>query len=113
MNRLTTCPFTGPKKFCDGPNFLSQLKNLTAFMPCPITGPKMFWAGPNFCIRPKIYLHIVAVTNILCQTKKSFALCKIVFCPDTKVFEEALNAVKFLGWHKIFGGAQNFVGPVK
>ena len=25
------CPFTGPKMFCDGPNFLSQPKNLTAF----------------------------------------------------------------------------------
>ena len=25
------CPFTGPKMFCGGPNFLSQPKNLTAF----------------------------------------------------------------------------------
>ena len=25
------CPFTGPKKFWAGPNFLSQPKNLTAF----------------------------------------------------------------------------------
>ena len=25
------CPFTGPKMFCSGPNFLSQPKNLTAF----------------------------------------------------------------------------------
>jgi hypothetical protein len=25
------CPFTGPKMFCAGPNFLSQPKNLTAF----------------------------------------------------------------------------------
>ena len=25
------CPFTGPKIFYDGPNFLSQPKNLTAF----------------------------------------------------------------------------------
>ena len=25
------CPFTGPKMFCAGPNFLSQGKNLTAF----------------------------------------------------------------------------------
>ena len=25
------CPFTGPKMFCVGPNFLSQSKNLTAF----------------------------------------------------------------------------------
>ena len=25
------CPFTGRKMFCAGPNFMSQLKNLTAF----------------------------------------------------------------------------------
>jgi hypothetical protein len=30
-----------------------------------------------------------------------------------KSFEEALNAVKFLGWLKKFGPAQNILGPVK
>ena len=59
-------------------------------MSCPFVGPKMFWAGPIFCAGPKIYLHIVAVTNIL-----------------------ALNAVKFLGWLKKLGPAQNILGPVK
>ena len=76
-------------------------------MPCPFTGPRMFCAGPNFCARPKIYLHIVAVTNILCQTKRWFAFSKIGFYAGTKDFEEALNAVKFLGWLKKFGPAQN------
>ena len=28
---LIPCPFTGPRMFCAGPNFLSQPKNLTAF----------------------------------------------------------------------------------
>ena len=28
---LMLCPFTGPKMFCAGPNFLSRPKNLTAF----------------------------------------------------------------------------------
>ena len=28
---LMPCPFTGPKMFCAGPNFLSQPKNLTSF----------------------------------------------------------------------------------
>ena len=55
----------------------------------PFTGPK------NFCASPKIYLHIVAVTNILCQTKRWFAFSKIGFCAGKRVFEEALNAVKF------------------
>ena len=66
-------------------------------MPCPFTGPKMFWAGPNF----------------LCQTKRWFAFSKNLFCADTKVFEEALNAVNFLGLLKKFGSAQNSLGPVK
>ena len=92
-------------------------------MPCPFTGPKMFWAGPNilsqtkyfepdqiFCARPKIYLHIVAVTNILCQTKRLFAFSKIGFFATTKFFEEA---VKFWGWLKKFVPAQNILGPVK
>ena len=75
--------------------------------------PKCFRLVQIFCVRPKIYLHIVAVTNILCQTKRWFAFSKIVFCAGTKVFEEALNAVKFLGWLKKFGPAQNSLGPVK
>ena len=32
--------------------------------------PKCFALVQIFCARPKIYLHIVAVTNILCQTKR-------------------------------------------
>ena len=52
---------------------------------------------PNFCARQKDGLHSV----------------KLVFCGSTKVFEEALNAVKFLVWLKIFGPAQNILGPVK
>ena len=31
LTSLMPCPFTGPKMFCAGPNFLSQPKNLTAF----------------------------------------------------------------------------------
>ena len=75
--------------------------------------PKCFGLVQIFCARPKIYLRIVAVTNILRQTERWFEFSKIVFCASTKVFEEALNAVKFLGWLKIFGPAQNIFGPVK
>ena len=49
----------------------------------------------------------------MCQTKRWFAFSKIVFCAGTNVFEEALTAVKFLGWLKKFGPAQNILGPVK
>ena len=69
-------------------------------MPCPFTGRKMFCTSPNFCVELKIYLHIVPVTNI-------------GFCASTKVFEEALNAVKFLYWLKKFGPAQNILQPAK
>ena len=31
LSSLMPCPFTGPKMFCAGPNFLNQPKNLTAF----------------------------------------------------------------------------------
>ena len=55
--------------------------------------PKCFGLVQIFCARPKIYLHIVAVTNIFGQTKRWFAFSKIGFCAGTKVFEEALNAV--------------------
>ena len=56
---------------------------------------------------------MVQVTNILSKTKRGFAFSKIVFCAGTKSFEEALNAVKSLGWLKKFGPAQNILGPVK
>ena len=75
--------------------------------------PKYFRLVHIFCDGPKIYLHIVTVTNIFCQTKRRFAFSKIVFFCQHKVFEEAVNAVKFLGWLKNFGPAQNILGPVK
>ena len=53
--------------------------------------PKCFGLLQIFCARPKIYLHFVAVTNILCQTKRWFASSKIGFCASTKVFEEAIK----------------------
>ena len=99
--------------------------NYTSFMFCmqpnkvknPFEGllqvPKCFGLVQFFCARPRIYLHIVADTNVFSQTKRCFAFCKIGFCASTKVFEEALNAVKFLGCLKKFGPAQNILGPVK
>jgi hypothetical protein len=57
----------------------------------------ILWLSQTFCARQKDDLHSV----------------KLVFCAGTKVFEEALNAVKFLGWLKKFGPAQNILGPVE
>ena len=51
--------------------------------------------------------------NILGPVKGQGISTKIGFCAGTKGFEEALNAVKFLGWLKKFGLAQNILGTVK
>ena len=48
--------------------------------------PKCFMLVQIFWASPKIYLHIVPVTNILCQTKRWFAFSKIGFCASTKFF---------------------------
>ena len=40
-------------------------------------------------------------------------MSKIAFCAGSKVFEEALNAFKFLGWLQKFVPAHKILGPVK
>ena len=30
-----------------------NLENIPRLLPCPFTGPKMFWAGPNFLCQTK------------------------------------------------------------
>ena len=42
-----------------------------------------------------------------------FSFRKFGFCARRKVFEEALNAIKFLVWLKKIGPAQNILGPVE
>ena len=56
----------------------------------------ILWQSQTFCARQKDDLHSVNF-----------------FFAGTKVLEEAINAVKFLGWLKKFGPAQNILGPVK
>ena len=53
----------------------------------------IFYQLQTFCARQKDNLHSV----------------KLVFVPTQKVFEEALNAVKFLGWSKFFVPDQRFI----
>ena len=54
-------------------------------------------------------------SQTFCARKKDdyVAFSKIGFIAGTKVFEEALNAVKFLDRLKNFGLAQNILRPVK
>ena len=75
----------------------------------PSTGPKLFWACPNFlvltknwytfCASPKHFVPHQKITYIL-------PFSKFGFCAGTKLFEEALNIIKFLDWLKQFGLAQ-------
>ena len=74
----------------------------------------MFWAGPNVLCQTKKFIYILWQSQKFCARQKDdLHSVKLFFCAGTKVFEEALNAVKFLGWFKKFGSAQNILGPVK
>ena len=60
------------------------------------------------------FIYILRQSQTFCARQKRLSdFSKIVFCACTKVFEEALNAVKFFVWLKIFGPAQNISGPVQ
>ena len=72
---------------------------------CLLQVPKCFVLIIIVCTRPKIYLHIVAVTKILCETIRWFAFSKIVFLCRHKSFWR----VKFFGWLKrILTGKKHF-----
>ena len=62
------CPFTGPKMFCAGPNFLSQPKTLTAFSASsktfvPAQKPILLNANHIFV------WHKMFVTTTICKKK--------------------------------------------
>ena len=60
------------------------------------------------------FIYILCQSQIFCARQKDdLNSVKLVFYASTKGFEEALNAVEFLGWLKKFGMAQNILGPVK
>ena len=82
-------------------------------MLCPITGLKMFWACPNFLCQTKNHIYILSQSQTFCARQKDDLHSVNWFLCVTKGFEEALNALKFLGWLKKFGPAQNILGPVK
>ena len=60
------------------------------------------------------FIYILCQSQTFCARQKDdLHSVKKFFCAGTKVFEKALNAVKFLGWLKKFGPVQNILGPVK
>ena len=63
---LMPCPFTGPKMFCAGPNFLSQPKNLTAFS----ASSKTFVPAQKTILLNANHLfvwHKMSVTSTICK----------------------------------------------
>ena len=80
-------------------------------MPCPFTSPKMFWAGPNFLCKIE-NLFIYYGTHKHAREKDDLISVKLVFVTQHKSFWRK-KGVKFLGWLKKFGPAQNSLGPVK
>ena len=84
------------------------------------TNALSFYRSQNVLGRSKCFVPNQKIIYILWQSQIFFARqkddlhsVKFVFCADTRVFEEALNAIKFLKWLKTFGPAQNILGPVK
>ena len=57
-------------------------------MPCPFTCPKIFWAGQNFvCQTKNLSTHCCARQ----KDDMHIAFSKLGFCASTKVLEEAQN----------------------
>ena len=96
----------------DHPNCFRQLQIV-------LVRSKLFWSGSNHFGQVQIRLlwtdfyhldptkliwtqpkRIGPDQNKLNLTKRFFLFSKFDFCAGTKVFEEALNGIKFLEWHK-------------
>ena len=82
-------------------------------MPCPFTGPKMLCASPNFFSQPKNLTAFSASSKTFVLVQKPILQNAKHLLSGTTCLWLALNAVKFLGWLKKFGPAQNFFGPLK
>ena len=82
------CPFTGPKMFCAGPNFLSQPKKLTAFS---ASYALSFYRSQNVLCLSKFFEPAQKFICILCQSqtfcarqKDDLHSVKLVFVPAQK-----------------------------
>ena len=81
-------------------------------MPCPFTGPKMFCAGPNFLSQPKNVNAFSASSSTFVPAQKSILLNANHLLSGTKGLQLPQYVNKFLFWHKKIGPAQNILGPV-
>ena len=71
------------KKFGLAQNILGPVKGQGM---SPFTGPKLFWAGPNFlCQTKNIFTHIMAVKEVLEMKRTTLVYCLFkYFCAGTK-----------------------------
>ena len=80
------CPFTGPKMFCAGPNFLSMPKNLTAFSasskpfvsaqkPILLNAKHLFFKHKMF-VTATICKYIFGLAQKIWTSPKHFGTCK-------------------------------------
>ena len=54
-------------------------------MPCPFTGPKIFWAGPNFLRQTKKFIYILWQSQTFCaRQKEDLYSIEVVFVPAQK-----------------------------
>jgi hypothetical protein len=86
LDLLLPCPFTGPKMFCVGPNFLSQPQNLTAFSASsktfvPAQKPILLNANHLFVwhkmfVTATICKYIFGLAQKIWTSPKHFGTCK-------------------------------------
>ena len=69
-------------------------------MPCPFTGPKMFCAGQNFLSQPKNLTAFSASSKTFVPAQKPILLNANHFLSGTKCLWLAQYVNKFLGWLK-------------
>ena len=82
-------------------------------MPCPFTGPKSFCAGSNFLSQPKNLTALIASSKIFVPAQKIILLNANHLFVWHKMFVTTTICKKKLVWHKKFGPVQNILGPVK
>ena len=64
---------------------LASCNLLKVPMPCPFTGPKMFWAGPNFlCQTKNLFTYCGSHKHFVPEKKDDLHSVKLVFVPAQK-----------------------------
>ena len=75
--------------------------------------PSTFYLGLEVSCLVQKFISILWKSQTFCARRKDDLHSVKLFFVQAQVFEEALNTVKFFGWLKKFGPAQNILRPVK